>query len=416
MQEKIRHLLLWSQKYTRTDMLYLARGGFWVLLGQSLNSILSLILIVAFANLLPKETFGTYRYILSLAGILGVFTLSGMNAAVSRTVARGEEGVLNRAVTYQLVWNLLMVAAFCLLGGYFLFKDNTELAISFLILGIFVPATQAFNTYGAYLEGKKEFKVANVLSVISTLIYSIGMLISLYLTDAVTWLILVYAATTFLPSILFYLYVTRRYRPSTENDALDTLQYGRELSYLKLIDPMVSQIDKVVLAHFWGPAQLATYAFAGAIPNRAILLMKSWVTIGFPKFAEKTPVMLNQVFWRRIIQGMGIGTCVSLLYIFIAPYLFTYLLPQYLDGILYSQILSLNFIFALPNRYLNLLFASQRMSKILFKRTLIQNALLIFLYVVLGIQGGLFGLILANVFNNLLGLLLNISLWKKVSS
>jgi len=34
-----------SEKYTRTDMVYIAKGGFWLTFGQSITSILSLILI-----------------------------------------------------------------------------------------------------------------------------------------------------------------------------------------------------------------------------------------------------------------------------------------------------------------------------------------------------------------------------------
>ena len=102
MKAKITSFLLWSQKYTKADMLYIAKGGFWVMFGQGMNAILSLGLLVAFANFLPKETYGTYRYILSIAGMLSIFTLTGMNSAVSRSVARGSIGILNQTVNYQL--------------------------------------------------------------------------------------------------------------------------------------------------------------------------------------------------------------------------------------------------------------------------------------------------------------------------
>ncbi len=106
-----------SEKFFKIDMVYLAKGGFWITSGQSINTILSLVLIVAFANLLPKETYGTYKYILSLAGVLNIFTLTGMNSAVARAVAVGSEGALKASVKYQLKWNLLMLVAFWILGG-----------------------------------------------------------------------------------------------------------------------------------------------------------------------------------------------------------------------------------------------------------------------------------------------------------
>src|SRR5688572_20479176 len=87
----LKRLLLWSQAYTRTDMLYLARGGFWTVLNFVVAGSVSIALAVAFANLLPKETYGTYRYVLSIANAFGFLALTGMNAAVTRSVARGHD-------------------------------------------------------------------------------------------------------------------------------------------------------------------------------------------------------------------------------------------------------------------------------------------------------------------------------------
>ena len=69
-KEKIYNLLRWSEKYTKTDMVYLAHGGFWLSFGQIISSLSSFLLAIAFANLLPKETYGNYKYILSIASIL----------------------------------------------------------------------------------------------------------------------------------------------------------------------------------------------------------------------------------------------------------------------------------------------------------------------------------------------------------
>lgn len=412
---KIIRALIWSQKYTKTDMLYLAKGSFWVLFAQTLNSAFSLVLIIAFANLLPKETYGIYRYVLSIAGMLNIFTLSGMNNAVSRTVARGGGGVLKPAVMYQLKWNALMFIASLILGGYYFLHGDTTLAVSLIILGVFAPSTLAFNTYSAFLDGKKQFRMAYSLSVFATLIYSVGMLCTLIFTDNVMVMVTIYALTTFIPSVLFYAYTLSKFKPPVTDDVADTIKYGRELTYLRFTDPIVSQIDKVVLAHFWGPAQLAVYTLALAVPNRALLFIKSWVAIGFPKFAEKTIAEINVVFWRRIAQGILIGSIAMLLYVVISPYLFRYVLPQYVEGIFYSQLLSLNFILAIPNRYLSLLFTSQRLSYVLFQRTIIQGVITIILYVSLGTWGGLAGLVYANLSITVIGFLINLSLWLKIS-
>ena len=411
-RKRIIKLLLWSQKHTKADMLYIVKGGSWVAFGQTFNSIFSLVLIIAFANLLPKETYGTYRYILSIAGILNIFTLTGMNEAVARTVAKGGDGVLRPAVSYQLKWNLLMFLASSILGGYYLINGDSMFGLSIIILGIFTPLTLAFNTYGSYLEGKKKFGIANIFSIISTFIYSAGTLIILLFTDSIEWLIFIYALATFIPSCLFYMFVVRKFNLSSSTDISNTLKYGRSLTYLRLIDPIVSQIDKIILAHFWGPAQLATYSLASAIPARATLFIKGWVAVGFPKFSEKNIQEINTVFYKRMFQGMSIGFIMMLLYVFISPYLFIYLLPQYTEGIFYSQLLAISFIFALPNRYISLIISSQGLTQILFKRSFLISMINLLLYITCGIWGGLLGLIIANILSTLISLILNIVMWQ----
>ena len=64
-KEKIFNLLHWSQKYTGTDMVYLATGGFWLISGQIFYSATAFLLSIAFANLWSKETYGIYTYIIS---------------------------------------------------------------------------------------------------------------------------------------------------------------------------------------------------------------------------------------------------------------------------------------------------------------------------------------------------------------
>ena len=414
-RNKVYHFLRWSEKYTKTDMLYLAKGGFWVTSGQVITSALSLFLIIVFANLLSKESYGMYRYILSLAGILNIFVLTGMNSSVSRAVAAGNEGVLKISVIHQLKWNLFMLAAFWMLGGYYLINGNDLLATSFFILGIFVPSTLALNTYSAYLEGKKEFRVASIFNVISVFIYVIGILTAIILSGEVIWLVIAYGATAFVTTLFFYIYTLYKFKPPTAVDFKDTLRYARELTLIRLMGPIVSQIDKIILVHFWGPAQLAVYWLAMAVPVRAMAIIKSWVKLGFPKFVTKTPKEINTVFYRRILQGMFIGAVVAILYVLVSPYLFKYLLPQYLDGIIYSQILAISFIFAMPGRYVGLLFESQKLSRQIFINSIINNILALLLYVVLGIWGGILGLVIAHVLKSFIGTLINMIIWRRWS-
>ncbi len=411
LKNKAYQTLRGSEGFFKADMVYLAKGSFWQTFGQALSGLGSLILLIAFTNLLPKETYGMYKYLLSLAGILGIFTLTGMNRSVIQAVAAGFEGALKSAVQYQLKWNLLMFGAFLALSVYYFINENTNIAISLLVMGFSIPLVHSFNSYGAYLEGKKQFRLNNIFGVLSVLTYLVGMFITLLLSREALWLIFTYCLTTTLTTIFFY-YQTLKLIPPTNVNSGEVLKYGRQLTFIGFIGPITAQIDNIIIAHFWGATQLAVYAVASAIPSRAVSFIKSLVDIGYPNLVGKNEVEIERVYLKRIFQGLSIGLAISIIYILLAPYLFYYLMPQYTDSIFYSQIMSLALIPAMAVRYHGALAESKKISSLIFTNSVIQNVVRIGLYIILGIWGGVVGLALVFALFPFISLAIHIGMWR----
>ena len=114
----LHHLLRRSERVTGTDNVYVAKQGFWATFPFIVSTILSGGLVIAFANLLPKEIYGTYRYILSAGGIISFLTLSGMNTALTQAIAQGANGLLAWSIRVQLRFNSLYALA-CLIGAIY---------------------------------------------------------------------------------------------------------------------------------------------------------------------------------------------------------------------------------------------------------------------------------------------------------
>lgn len=411
LKSRVVSLLRWSEKYTNLDMVYFASGSFWQTFGQVSTSLLGFGLVLFFANFLPKETYGTYRYIISLAGLLSVFTLTGMSQAVAQATAVGHEGALRTAVRYQLKWNLILILIFFAAGAYYFVNENAAYTGALLILGIATPFSSAFNTYGAYLDGKRQFRLNNLFGILSTAIYVGGMMLAVWWSGTVIWLVAAYALTTTVANIFFYVVTIKLFNPPIE-PVEDTLKFGRHLTYIKLLAPLTSQIDGIILNHFWGPAALAVYAMATAVPNRAIPLIKDWVDIGFPKIAQKTPKEIDRIFYKRIGQGLLAGTLLGGAWATIAPLFFTFLMPQYLEAVPYAQLLGLSFIFSMPNRFITILLNAKKMTKRIFLTTTTTSVTTLLLYGILGAWGGILGLITAQILMAATGLIINIVTWK----
>ena len=59
----VTRVLLKAERYTKTDMLYFAKNGSWLIFAQISIALLALTLSVIFANFIPKDVYGTYRFL-----------------------------------------------------------------------------------------------------------------------------------------------------------------------------------------------------------------------------------------------------------------------------------------------------------------------------------------------------------------
>src|SRR4051812_16792510 len=106
MKQKIIHILRWSEKYTKTDMVYLAHGNFWLTASRIVGVGTGLVLTFIFGNLLKPEVFGSYKYIIAVAGFIGSFTLGGLGGALGRTGAQGKRNLFPGVFKESFKWSI----------------------------------------------------------------------------------------------------------------------------------------------------------------------------------------------------------------------------------------------------------------------------------------------------------------------
>lgn len=388
-------LLRKSEKYTKTDMVYLAKGGFWLSLGQVVSSISAFLLAIAFANLLPKETYGTYKYILSLMGILSIPTLSGMGTAVTRAVAQGYDGSFSPALKLKIKWGLLGGLASIVLAGYYYFNNNIELTLAFLITAIFIPFMDSLSLYNSLLQGKKRFDLTSKYGMWIKIIASISIFITLYFTKNLLVILFIYLASYTLLRLVV-LKLSLKYIENKKQDP-ETISYGKHLSLMGIIGLVASQIDKILVFHFVGAAQLAIYSIAIAMPEQIKGFLKNISYLALPKFSEKKPEEIKKTLYKKIRRFYIILFFIVITYWLLAPVLFKIFFPQYLESIFYSQL----FAFALLNIPIVFLCApflqSQALKNKLYKIKSIGSIVQISLILILTYFYGLLGLIIARI-------------------
>jgi len=354
-----------SQKFTGTDNVYIAKYGSYLTIGNIISTIASFLLAMAFARLLPKESYGQYKYILSIVAILSIFSLQGMNNAIVQGVSRGFEGVFKKGFKAKLKWSLAGSVASVGVATYFWLQGNVEFTISFLIIAFFLPPIKSSEVYQSYLGGKKLFNKKVTYTTLTQFLSTTFLVLTLFLTTNLIILILVYFLSYSLLKVFFFLWTIKKYPPNKKEDP-ETIAYGKHLSFMGVLGMVSREIDKILLFAFFGPINLAIYHFA-IIPIQHIRTpLQTIQELALPKFSVRSKEEIKKTLPKKLIKSVIFILLIIIIYIILAPYFYKIFFPQYTDSIFYSKLFSLS-LFIFPVSMMALSLRSQMMKKQLYK-------------------------------------------------
>ena len=388
-----------SESFFKTDMVYVASGGFWLTLGYIISSLTGLALSIGFANLVSKEVFGHYKFILSLISFIGAFSLVGMGAAVTQAVSRGFEGALSYGIRTSLKWGILPTVISSVGSVYYFINGNTSLAISLFVAGILSTFISAITLYGSFISGKKDFKTNTLYSIIRSIITVGFMLLIMVIFKNEVLIVIAYFASIALSALYFHWKTIKKYQPNNKIDP-DTSSYSKHLSAMNVIGTMAEYLDKILIFHFFGAAQLAIYSFAIAIPTQLRSYNKVLGTMVFPK-ASNTPIsVLQQILPRKAAVMFAVAIVGVVAYFFLAPYIYEIFFPQYLESVKFSQIYGLTFL-VIPAMFFNqALLAHMRKRELYITKVgvpIVKIIMLVILLPIFGIWGAIISLLVTQM-------------------
>ncbi len=411
-KKKIYRFLKWLEKWTKTDMIYLAKGGFWMSIGQVSTITTGIIASIAFANLLPMEVFGQYKFILSIFGILTIFSLSGMASATIQAVSRGYEQTYLVIQKTKLKWGLIGTLICFIISAYYYTNDNNSLAISFVIIGVLSPFLNAYSSYGSFLNGKKLFKLSTILSSSTTIILTAITVITLFFTKNIIIIILCIFASKTILNLIAYSYTILKQKPNKKIDA-QAINFGKHLSLMEAFSVVTTHIDKILIWHFIGTSELAIYSMATLPVSYIKSFFTKWVTnLALPKLANSSKETIANHFPLKVIKFTAISTITSILYIIAAPLIFRLIFPLYLESVFYTQLLALT-IAITPLGLFNSILLAHKQHKKLYQASISTSIIQIISYIILLPLLSMTGMVLAIIFTQIFNAAILIFLSKK---
>ncbi len=334
------------ERFLNTDTLYLARGSFWMSLGSIVNMGVALLLSIAYARYIPKEVYGSYRYVFSVLGAAGIFALPGMAVIITQSVARGFSGTYrqaNRIIFYGSIGISVISAGASI---FFFRQDNLTLATAFLAGAIGIPFVEGLGNWRGYFDGVKAFKRKTILNIKIKIFYGISMLSAIfciwffYLPPMIATALLVSAYVIPLGiANIFAVRTTLQEVPPNAPIEPDSIRYGMHLSLGTVPTTIASYIDSIIVYHYLGPIALATYAFATAIPDQIKVIFINIASTTTPKLAQQAfTVEQKRELTKKLFRASIFTTLIILGYIIVAPLIYMIFFNRYLDAIPYSQV------------------------------------------------------------------------------
>jgi len=301
---------------------------------------ISLVSAIAFANLLPEETFGFYRFVLSVLGILTLSTLVGMEPSLLRSVSRGFGNTLYAIMRVRILFGLLGTLGALAIATYYYLHNNHMLAGAFLLAAPFIPLLEPLTLYNTFIAGLGQFKAVATNKFIVHSTSLIFLVATLLLTDNLLFVLAAYLLPLCVMRSLLLVRSIRIYTPQggTEPGAV---RYGFQLSVLKSALGVTGHLQQIALYHFLGPVSVAVYYFANAPIEQVRGTLSNLQTLLFRKTAVDTwhigsiRSLLGKLAPSLLVLGGG-----TIAYILVAPLLFSVLFPTYIESVLYTQLLA----------------------------------------------------------------------------
>jgi len=379
----------------QTEVSSVIKGGLWVSSGQLFNSIAAFLLTLLLSNFLLPEDFGTFKYVLSVALIINVLTLNGMNTAITQSVARGFEGSFLKALTVQLRWGVIALLVSIIVGLWHWQQGRPDLAFFIVLAGLVYPVTTSANTYKAVFLGRQSFRMFAFLSTVNTAFTLVAVILVAIVSQSVGGIIVIYLLSSCVINLLL-LYITLRFAKLNAKEDKQLISYGRHLSLIAGIASISYNIDSIIIYNYFGATTLALYVLILAIPEQIRNFLRVVPAIALTKFSRLAKSKLIRAADYSILVYSLFLVFITLLYLGFAPSFFRWLFPKYLGALDYLNI-SAFLIFGALSDLPESVLSSVKAVKQIYIAGISKPVLQILLILSLGIGFGVTGMIVARL-------------------
>jgi O-antigen/teichoic acid export membrane protein len=341
-----------------------------------LQRVMGLVSTYVLVRVLSQSDYGVYGYVLTVAELLAVFALPGMNNAVTQSAARGYYGTYKKAVPLSLSCSLAGVLVLVGMGIWHGLQGDYFFYIFYFAAALF-PFAKGLRQWANLKAGREEFRSYSKIESIATITtYILIIAGALIFPGKVLVPVLIVLAVPGMQNIIltFSSFRTSEIRDKDAQAEEGSIAYGIKTTLWQLFGFIANRIDKILIFTFLSPASLAIFLAAERIPELSKSLLQDVGAVLAPRFA-KTENYGYEL--ERKIRLVGWASLIAMLLaaLIVLPYLISFIFgEQYMEAVIYSQVMLVTVGFA-TSAMLRMRYISSRLDERSFRDVTVSMSL-----------------------------------------
>ncbi|WP_213370275.1 oligosaccharide flippase family protein [Mesobacillus boroniphilus] len=236
------------------------KGTFYVFIIKMLGAGLAFLTQVVISKAIGIEDYGSLSLFLSIANIMMVLPLIGMDTGIIRSVAAADEKSHKKwflTITMKiatLLLALILAIVFVTRNALFeAFNLDVELSLYLMLYVIFIAYSKIMD---GFLQGEHKTVVANIFNPLLNNLLKITVLAAVYTAtrDLLTTVIVLLAVEMVLV-IARFIYLAKGYMkvdPEPKGDVKGYVKYSLPLFFVASISILLLSLDKFILSYLMG--------------------------------------------------------------------------------------------------------------------------------------------------------------------
>jgi len=306
---------------------------------NALQRIFGLATVYVLVRTLTQNQFGDYQFILSIVGVLTIFSLPGLNNAVMQSTARGMWGTFRLVLKPSFLSSLIGSLILCGVGAWYLLVKDSNLFLAFYVAAILFPFTHSLKYWKALKVGKEKFLSLLLIEgsfALLTALLVIG--VSLAVPGSIIYPLFIVLAIPAIQNFILTGYMLKKIDRVSPVET-GSIQYGIKITLYSSLNIIANHIDKLLIYGFFSPASLALYFAAERMSELTKSIAQNLAAVLAPRFA-KTESYTDRLDRILNVFSIGLGTAIIIFAFTFLPWIMNILFEEnYTEAIPYAQAL-----------------------------------------------------------------------------